>query len=200
MKEQARLAGILGGGFILAVMIWSTVLRPKQPVDTLHTQNLLEEGIGHFDGKEFVEAIAALEQVPAGSKQEAKALYYEGSSYLMLKDYVTATERLERSLALAPRDTGTLYALGVASFKLGNLKLARGYFASVLEINPNDEQAKGLMDIMANLERQTEAANVKKTPRSTTMITARAETGKAWSSRSLTGPSDCWRPSRSPSR
>ena len=57
MKEQARLAGILGGGFILAVMIWSTVLRPKQPVDTLHTQNLLEEGIGHFDGKEFVEAI-----------------------------------------------------------------------------------------------------------------------------------------------
>jgi tetratricopeptide (TPR) repeat protein len=159
MKEQARLAGILGGGFILAVMIWSTVLRPKQPVDTLHTQNLLEEGIGHFDGKEFVEAIAALEQVPAGSKQEAKALYYEGSSYLMLKDYAAATERLERSLALAPRDTGTLYALGVASFKLGNLKLARGYFASVLEINPNDEQAKGLMDIMANLERQTEAAN-----------------------------------------
>jgi Flp pilus assembly protein TadD len=77
----------------------------------------------------------------------------------MLKDYVTATERLERSLALAPRDTGTLYALGVASFKLGNLKLARGYFASILEINPNDEQAKGLMDIMANLERQTEAAN-----------------------------------------
>jgi predicted TPR repeat methyltransferase len=77
----------------------------------------------------------------------------------MLKDYAAATERLERSLALAPRDTGTLYALGVASFKLGNLKLARGYFASVLEINPNDEQAKGLMDIMANLERQTEAAN-----------------------------------------
>jgi tetratricopeptide (TPR) repeat protein len=159
MKEQARIAGILGGGLILAVMIWSTVLKPKQPVDTLHTENLLTEGIGHFDGKEFEEAIAALEQVPAGSKQEATALYYEGSSYLMLKDYVTATERLEQSLALAPRDTGTLYALGVASFKLGNLKLARGYFASILEINPNDEQAKGLMDIMANLERQTEAAN-----------------------------------------
>jgi hypothetical protein len=74
MKEQARIAGILGGGLILAVMIWSTVLKPKQPVDTLHTENLLTEGIGHFDGKEFEEAIAALEQVPAGSKQEATAL------------------------------------------------------------------------------------------------------------------------------
>jgi hypothetical protein len=45
----------------------------------------------------------------------------------------------------------------VAYFKLGNLKLAKGYFASVLEINPNDEQAKGLMDIMAKLERNSVA-------------------------------------------
>ena len=40
---------------------------------------------------------------------------------------------------------------------MGNLKLARGYFASVLAINPNDEQAKGLMDIMAKLERSSVA-------------------------------------------
>ena len=72
---------------------------------------------------------------------------------MMLKDYEPAVIHLEQALTLDNKNIAILYALGVAYFKLGNLKLARGYFASVLEINPNDEQAKGLMDIMAKLER-----------------------------------------------
>ena len=91
-------------------------------------------------------------------RQEAKALYDQGSEHIKLKDYKSALESLEQAHVLNPEDTGTLYALGVVYYKLGNLKLAKSYFASVLEINPNDEQAKGLMDMMAKLERQTEAA------------------------------------------
>jgi Flp pilus assembly protein TadD len=94
------------------------------------------------------------------ARQEAKALYDQGSEHIQLKDYKSALESLEQAHVLNPEDTGTLFALGVVYYKLGNLKLAKSYFASVLEINPNDEQAKGLMDMMAKLERQTEAARI----------------------------------------
>jgi hypothetical protein len=33
------------------------------------------------------------------------------------------------------------------------LSLSKAYFASVLELDPGHEEAKGLMDIMASLER-----------------------------------------------
>ena len=76
---------------------------------------------------------------------------------MMLKDYDTAAASLESALVRDPQDTGVLYALGVVWYKLGDISLAKGYFAAVLEINPNDEQAKGLMDIMARLERRPDA-------------------------------------------
>ena len=94
------------------------------------------------------------------ARQEARALYDQGSEHIQQKDYTSALESLEQAHVLNPEDTGTLFALGVVYYKLGNLKLAKSYFASVLEINPNDEQAKGLMDMMAKLERQTEAARI----------------------------------------
>ena len=121
----------------------------------------LQSGITLFEAKEYEQAIAELERVPAGYEHEAKARYYEGSAHMMLGDYETAVERLEYARVLAPADPGIRYALGVAAFKLGNVTLAKGYFASVLEINPMDErerelqeQARGLMDMMAKAERQ----------------------------------------------
>jgi tetratricopeptide (TPR) repeat protein len=89
--------------------------------------------------------------------QEAKALYDQGAEYIKRKDFESAVEILGQAHVLNPDDAGTLYALGVAYYKLGNVKLAKAYFTSVLEINPNDEQAKGLVDIMAGLERQSGA-------------------------------------------
>ena len=91
------------------------------------------------------------------ARQEAKALYDQGAEYIQLKDFESAVEILEQAHVLNPEDAGTLYALGVTYYKLGNVKLAKAYFTSVLELNPNDEQAKGLMDIMARLERQSGA-------------------------------------------
>ena len=52
-----------------------------------------------------------------------------------------------------PGEADIPFALGVAYFKLGNLALAKGYFASVVEIDPGHEEARGLVDAMANLER-----------------------------------------------
>ena len=87
--------------------------------------------------------------------EQAEALYHQGSELILSKDYEAAADKLEQALVLNKEDIGTLYALGVVYYKLGNLKLAKGYFAAMLEINPNDETAKGLMDIMAGLERNS---------------------------------------------
>ncbi len=153
-KKLAIAAGVL---VLLAGALWFFALQPEREAVAYPPAELLADGIGHFERKEYDIALGVLRQVPDGQAETASARYYEGSSHLMLKDYESATIALEQGLALNPRDTGTLYALGVASYKLGNLSLAKGYFAVLLEINPNDEQAKGLYDTMARLERQSVA-------------------------------------------
>jgi Flp pilus assembly protein TadD len=117
----------------------------------------LEQGIALFDQKQYEEALAELQPLADAGTENWRVHYYLGSTQLMLKDYPEAVTALEQSLALRPGEPGTLYALGVAYYKQGNLKLAKAYFGEVLKINPNDQHAKGLMDIMSKLEQN--AAN-----------------------------------------
>ena len=146
----------IGAGIVLvsSPLLWFFVVAPEPEAVTYPPAELLADGKGHYDREEYEMALEALRQVPDGEAETARARYYEGSSYIMLKDYEAAVASLESALALEPRNTGVLYALGVAYFKLGNLAVSKGYFGAVLEINPNDERAKGLMDIMAKLERE----------------------------------------------
>lgn len=115
---------------------------------------LLQQGIEQFDQENYPGALETLQRIPQEEVKDWRIPYYMGSAQMMLKDYEQATQTLERALALNSRQTGVLYALGVSQFKQGNLGLAKAYFAAALEINPADAHAKGLMDIMANLERQ----------------------------------------------
>jgi tetratricopeptide (TPR) repeat protein len=124
------------------------------PENTVQSTASIDAGVARFNEKNYDEALPIFEAVPDGDPQKWRALYYQGSSYIMLKDYQAAVEFLEHALTLNPTHTPTMHALGVAYFKLGNLKLSKAYFASVLAIEPGNEEAKGLMDIMANLERQ----------------------------------------------
>jgi len=148
---------VIGAGALLVLfaVLWFFVLQPEREAITFQAAELLADGIGHYERKEYDLALEVLQQVPAGQMETAQARYYEGSAHMMLKDYQAAVVSLESALALDSRNPGVLYALGVAYYKLGNLAVAKGYFGAVLEINPNDEQAKGLMDIMAKLERES---------------------------------------------
>lgn len=121
-----------------------------------HGQNdiSIESGIALFNEKKYSEAAAVFEQVQPGHPQEWYSLYYLGSSYIMLKDYPAAAQHLELALSLNPTNTRIMHALGVTYFKLGNLKMSKAYYASILEIDPEDAEARGLMEIMADLERQ----------------------------------------------
>ena len=112
----------------------------------------LEDGIERFEQKQYPEALAQLQPLADAGSENWRTWYYLGSTQMMMKDYPAAAAALEQSLALRPEEPGTLYALGVVYYKQGNLKLAKAYFQSVLEINPNDQHARGLMDIMTRLE------------------------------------------------
>lgn len=152
-----NLAIAAGALVLLAGALWFFALQPEREAASYPAADLLADGIGHFEREEYEMALEVLRQVPDGRPETASARYYEGSTHMMIKDYEAAVASLESALALEPRNTGVLYALGVAYYKLGNLAVAKGYFGAVLDINPNDEQAKGLMDIMAKLERESGA-------------------------------------------
>ncbi len=114
----------------------------------------LDAGIRALESQQYDTAVSELRSVPSSHPDAWQARYLEGSAQILLKDYARAVPLLEESLSLNPTHTRALHALGVAHFKLGHLAMSKAYFAQVLEIDPEDEEARGLMDIMANLERQ----------------------------------------------
>ena len=94
------------------------------------------------------------ENIPPGTPREWYARYYQGSTYIMLKDYQAAIPFLEEALVLNPAETQVMHALGVSYFKLGKLKTSKAYYVSILEIDPEDAEARGLVEVMISLERQ----------------------------------------------
>jgi Flp pilus assembly protein TadD len=160
-RTRAILAGVATLLAVVLAILWLADRSASQEAAAIEARQALESGINLFTGKQYEEAIAALQKVPVGHEDEAKARYYEGSAHMMLGNFETAVERLEYAGNLAPADPGIRYALGITYFQLGNVGVAKGYFASVLEINPMDErerqlheQARGLMDMMATFERR----------------------------------------------
>lgn len=143
--------GLLLAAMAITFIYWSPL---EKSAETGQHAVLLERGIALYKQKKYGEVLQALETIPENSVSNWRIPYYRGAAHMMLKDYDKAAISLEQALVLNNKDSGILYALGVVYYKQGNIKLAKSYFASVLEINPADEQAKGLMDIMAKLERE----------------------------------------------
>lgn len=152
-RKPALIAGLLVTLAVVAAAVFWTQYQNEEPSSLAGAA--LEQGIAYFDQKQYEEALAELQPIADAGTENWRVHYYLGSTQLMLKDYPAAAAALEQSLALLPDEPGTLYALGVAYYKQGNLKLAKAYFGAVLEINPNDQHAKGLMDIMSKLEQNS---------------------------------------------
>jgi tetratricopeptide (TPR) repeat protein len=114
----------------------------------------LDRGIALFRENRYIESLEVLQGIPNGVIQDWHLPYYTATAHVMLKEYKLAAPILEEALLLNPQETQILFELGVVYFKLGKLGLSKGYFAAVVEIDPTNEEASGLMDVMANLERQ----------------------------------------------
>jgi Flp pilus assembly protein TadD len=174
-SRAAIVAGVALALSVALTMYWYSGVESRARAER---QELLAQGVAQFEANEFEKALETLESIPAGQVEEWEVHYYIGSSHLMLQDYRLASESLEKALVLNHHDAGILYALGVAYYKLGNVELAKAYFASVLEINPDDRHAKGLMDIMAKLEQQAGSST---TSQDSAEVSTGEETGESGS-------------------
>ena len=115
---------------------------------------LMEQGITQFKQKQYETALETLRSIPQAAVEDWRLPYFTGSTLVKLKDYESAAVSLEQALILNSNEKDIPFALGVVYFKLGNLSLSKSYFHSVLELDPGNQDARGLMDIMAKLERQ----------------------------------------------
>lgn len=148
------------GILVLALAIVFGVVLPERAekqrqLAEMHAQ--IREGIAQFRAEQFELSAQTLGSIPEDRIDDWHVPYYLGSALVQLKDYENGAAHLEQALTLDPRNENILFALGVAYFKLGNLALSKAYFATVIEIDPTHEEARGLMDIMARLERQSSA-------------------------------------------
>jgi len=125
--------------------------------DIAEANTQIEVGIDLYNQKQFQQSLEALEKITINEGLDWRLPYYKASALVKLKDYLPAAKYLEEALSLNSTDTRILFALGVVYYKLGNLPLAEGYFASTLEIDPGHEHAKGLMDIMSRLQRNQQS-------------------------------------------
>jgi tetratricopeptide (TPR) repeat protein len=154
MKKTTQILFLIAGLVIFATISGSFYLFNKEKqVTEQQAIASLDQGIALFREKKYAESLEILQSIPDGVIDDWHLPYYTATALVMLKDYQPAALKLEEALVLNPQETAILFELGVVYFKLGNLGLSKGYFAAVIEIDPGNEEAKGLMDIMANLER-----------------------------------------------
>lgn len=116
---------------------------------------LMGQGITQFKQKQYETALETLRSISPDVVEDWRIPYYTGTTLIKLKDYESAAVSLEQALILNSNEKDIPFALGVVYFKLGKLSLSKSYFHSVLELDPDNKDARGLMDIMAKLERSS---------------------------------------------
>lgn len=155
MKRSVVIASI-AAAFVL-VVIYGSVFYSFEEARKNSDRNALaklEQGIALFNERRYEESRDVLQSIPPLLSDDWHLPYYTASSLLMLRNYEEAASKYEEALSISPSETAILFALGVNYYKLGKLDLSKAYFAAVLEIDPGNDEARGLMDIMADLERQ----------------------------------------------
>ena len=160
--QMKRLLLMAGVAVVAALVFTAYQERVHRDEQEIASSAALEKGMSQFRDEQYKAALETLNGIQGTYVNDWRIPYYAGSSLIKLKDYQGAAPRLERARELNPQEENVLFALGVVYYKLGNLSLSRGYFAAVLEINPGHEEARGLMDIMAGLERYNRKDDVGK--------------------------------------
>lgn len=150
-----------GAWLVAAVGIVATVtvgfrqytLRKQQREEAVRVAQLhLDHGMQRFRAGSFVEAQEMFRQALRTNPDDWTAPYYVGRVQIELKQFGMAVPYLEKALTLKPEDARILTALGVSYFKLGKVDMARGYFWAALEANPENTEARGLLESMAKLQ------------------------------------------------
>jgi tetratricopeptide (TPR) repeat protein len=145
-------------GLVVLMTLVSVVLlvnneRQEREQQILEATIALERAIDAFEANNFAQSLKFLDSIGESLSNDYRVPFYRGRALIQLKEYEKAVTELEKAFSLNKQVDRIPFALGVLYFKLGNLTLSKGYFHAALQINPANEEAKGLMDKMAALER-----------------------------------------------
>ena len=146
-QRKHRLSLVAGVGLAtvaLAIVVATLANRVERERQIGEMQAVVERGIAQFRAEQYELSLETLGSIPEHLVVDWHIPYYQGSALVQLKEYRKGADFLENALALNPNEENVLFALGVVYFKLGNLALSKAYFASVLEIDPDHEDAKGM--------------------------------------------------------
>ena len=160
-QQGARSRTLLIGGItlaliaaVIAVTYFNRVAEEKHGKQVEEARLMIDKGIQEYRQKQYQQSMDTLGSISEDVLQDWHIPYYRGSAMIMLRDYEPAAVELEKALALYPDSPNVLFSLGVVYYKIGNLALSKAYFGKVLEVDPGHDDARGLMDIVANLERE----------------------------------------------
>jgi Flp pilus assembly protein TadD len=144
-------------GILLIIALGTATWYQVRPADAgadAEDRIRYEKGLKYFQMERYAEALSEFNAIKHADDTNWKLLYYRGSTLIKLGEFEEATHDLEHAFSINPDESTIPFATGVAYYKLGELGLAKGYFSATLKIDPSNEDARGLMDIMTDLERQ----------------------------------------------
>ncbi|MEZ0229264.1 MAG: tetratricopeptide repeat protein, partial [Planctomycetota bacterium] len=111
-----------------------------ETADVLAGRGLALAGLGRLD-----EARAAIEKAVGRDPSSSRAWATLGVIRAQANDLAGAKAAFEKVVALRPKEAAGWFQLGLACFKLGDGIRAEECCRKALEIDPNDERAKGLL-------------------------------------------------------
>jgi tetratricopeptide (TPR) repeat protein len=160
-KEGSRPNRLLIAGITVALVGAILIASYLSQRERIENERLIEEaelalseGIELFGRRQYQQSVETLRTIPEDAYQDWHVHYYLGSALINLRDFQSAAMELEKALGLNADEPSIMFALGVTYFKLGNLALSKAYFAKVVEVDPGNDDARGLLDIVASMERK----------------------------------------------
>ena len=143
---------IVVGAVLLALTLW--IPEHQDKLDAARAA--LERGIHLYQQGSYEAAQVELGEALKADPDEWRTPFYLGIIQIHLKRYSPAIPYLERAFILKPTQPKIPNALGVAYFKLGKLDLAKAYFATSLELDPDTADTRAMLETMTRLQRRAE--------------------------------------------
>lgn len=150
-RKRVPAIAILSGVVVIAVSVFAVRDWALHERFETHVTGALDRAIQLAQTRRYEASLAELNALPEDMRADWRVSYHRASALMNLKRFEESAALFEESLSVKPDEPATLFALGVVNYKLGRLELAKAYFAAVVELDPGNEEAKGLMDIMSSL-------------------------------------------------
>lgn len=128
-----------------AIVAFTNCVKRNYKMDT----SLYKIGNCYINAKQPERGIETLEQAVKVNPKYTKAYFNIAATCYDLADYKKSAEYYEKAVKLDSKDDRNFYGLASAQFMLQQFKEAEANCKTSLKLNPNNENAKKLMEMIA---------------------------------------------------